>query len=78
MMIGMFVKVCIPISDSYVYNYYMHAHIGMKKKLTKLGSYKDCDIINDWTKSIINHICTGVLHLLQMVVANKRYFNGSF
>lgn len=29
---------------------------GVKKKLVKLGKYKDCDLINDWIKSITNHL----------------------
>ena len=35
-------------------------HIGVKKKLIKLGKYKDCELINEWVKSITNHMywCT--------------------
>ena len=28
----------------------------MQKKLVKLGNYKDCGLINEWTKSITNHM----------------------
>ena len=28
-----------------------------KEKLQKLVKYKDCDMVNDWIKSITNHLC---------------------
>ena len=41
-----------------LYTHVLHActYKGIKKKLTKLGNYKDCSIINNWTKSITNHM----------------------
>ena len=38
--------------------YYLYIYIttGVKKKLVKLGNYKDCGLINEWTKSITNHM----------------------
>lgn len=35
------------------YNYII---AGIKKKLVKLGNYKDCNLINEWAKSITNHM----------------------
>ena len=29
---------------------------GIKKKLQKLTKYKECDMVNDWIKSITNHL----------------------
>ena len=33
-----------------------HITAGVKKKLVKLGKYKDCSLINEWTNSITNHM----------------------
>ena len=30
--------------------------IGVKKKLNKAAKYKDCELINEWIKSITNHM----------------------
>jgi len=30
--------------------------VGIKKKLSKAAKYKDCKLINDWVKSITNHM----------------------
>ena len=34
----------------------MYAHEGIKKKLQQLAKYKECEMINDWIKSITNHL----------------------
>ena len=35
---------------------HMHITAGVKKKVVKLGNYKDCNFINKWMKSITNHM----------------------
>ena len=37
----------------------LHLHptcIGLKKKLGKLSKYKDCELIAEWVKTIINYL----------------------
>ena len=42
--------------QSYIIYVPLYIIAGVKKKLVKLGNYKDCNIINEWTKSITNHM----------------------
>ena len=35
---------------------YIKMYTGFRKKLDKLGKQKNCEVISEWQKSIINHL----------------------
>ena len=50
---------CIVITDACIYicvYSYIYAFTGFRKKLDKQGKQKDCEIVAEWKKSIINHL----------------------
>ena len=55
MMFGTWQNVC-PVTSKSIFNYIFIVFLVVRKKLEKISKRKDCEIIAEWMKSIINHL----------------------